>query len=247
MSRVRRAVYLGIVGCGAIAVFALWPVQTRQGINYEVQEHTIPLYIKLGRFVMRDIEQRRLVRTIVGDMPGSVDAVERLYAWVRARIHAGTPEGLSVIDDHVWHIIVRGYGEADQVADVLATLCTYAGMPARVLLVGPPGAQPVHAITMVYLEEAWRPVDAFYGVLLRSESGVLLSQDAWHEQRGTIQVQRPDLRIGATQYAEFMTWVSATRTEDPPRAYQHMLGHRLWIEIRRMLGFMPRLIEAAIP
>ena len=40
------------------------------------------------------------------------------------------PKGFRVVDDHIWDIIVRGYGSSDQLSDVFTTLANYAGYEA---------------------------------------------------------------------------------------------------------------------
>ena len=52
-----------------------------------------------------------------------------IFIWTCENIRK-QPDGLPVIDDHVWHIIIRGYGEPDQSSDVFTTLCNYAGIRA---------------------------------------------------------------------------------------------------------------------
>jgi hypothetical protein len=50
-----------------------------------------------------------------------------IFEWKIKHIVKQPPQ-LPVIDDHPWHIIVRGYGMADQMADVFAVLSNYAGL-----------------------------------------------------------------------------------------------------------------------
>ena len=42
----------------------------------------------------------------------------KIFIWTHKNIRKA-PEGLPVIDDHVWHTIIRGYGINDQSSDVL--------------------------------------------------------------------------------------------------------------------------------
>lgn len=49
--------------------------------------------------------------------------------WTRQHIHP-TSSGLPDMDDHILHMIIRGYGKQDQTVDALTTLATYTGLPA---------------------------------------------------------------------------------------------------------------------
>jgi hypothetical protein len=64
----RRTVWSGLIATGAVVagmVILSWPVTTRQGVNYHVSQHRIPLGLKLLGFLHRDAEYRHLVRTLV--------------------------------------------------------------------------------------------------------------------------------------------------------------------------------------
>lgn len=112
-----------LVGIAAI------PTTTRQGINYEVAEIRLPLGLKALDFFHRHWHMRRLARQIFRGAATPSARAEAAFGWVRQHIRP-QPAGLPVVDDHVWHIVIRGYGDPDQMTDVFCTLCHYGGLPA---------------------------------------------------------------------------------------------------------------------
>jgi len=212
-----------------------WPVRTRQGVNYTLTEQTIPLHLKLGRFIYRDAEYRALVRTVTKGLANKEARVLALYDWVRAHLHSGIPQGLPVMDDHVWHIIVRGYGTADQLADVLATLCAYAGVPAELVFLGPPGGRSVHAVTLVRVEGRWCPVDPYYGVMARHPDGRLASREEILADPELVRRYAPSMTVRGVEYAQLYRWMPDVSRHDELRPYRHHPFMRAWYEFRRGL------------
>ncbi|MCQ9207529.1 MAG: transglutaminase-like domain-containing protein [Omnitrophica bacterium] len=102
-----------------------------------VSTRFIPLYVKLCGFFYRNYHYRDLSRRITGATEGDFDKVTVIYAWTVKHIREH-PAGFTVVDDHIWDIVVRGYGLNDQMADVFVTLASYAGYEAfwRKLRVG---------------------------------------------------------------------------------------------------------------
>ncbi len=106
----------------SIVVLAFWSLPTYQGIDHKVTRHTIPAYVKAMEFVTRHWRYRDLAHRIVDGRETSDDRVRAIYEWTRQHIRP-IPANFPAVDDHIWHIIVRGYGSADQQADVFTTLC----------------------------------------------------------------------------------------------------------------------------
>lgn len=111
-----------------IVIFSI-PVETRQGVNFVVTVRKIPLYVKLCGFLYRGYQYKELSRQITTGIESDVDKVMAIYNWTVKNIKR-PPKGFTIVDDHIWNIIVRGYGTPDQVADVFTTLASYAGYEA---------------------------------------------------------------------------------------------------------------------
>jgi hypothetical protein len=225
---------VGLAAAAGLWGLLQWPVTERQGINYEVYERTLPLYVKLARFLSRDLEYRHLARTLTRGIHDDEAKVVRLAEWVRAHVVAGTPAGLRVVDDHVWHIIVRGYGEPDQLADVLATLCAYAGVPAELAMLYPPGeSQPIHAVALVKLAGRWCPVDPHRGIIVRNAAGRIASREELLADPTLARTAAPGVRIRGIDYARLLTWLPDVSTQRELRPYRQMPLWRAWYALRR--------------
>jgi transglutaminase-like putative cysteine protease len=209
-------------------------VETRQAINFHVTTSTIPLSMKALRFIARDAEYRLLAAQVTRGSASEEERLLRLVRWVRANIRPYVPEGMPLVDDHVWHTIVRGYGAADQLADVLATLCAYAGLPADLLMLTPPGApDPAHALTLVQIGSAWHVVDPYYGVMVRRADGRLATLDELLRDRDLVRRTAPGVTAAGIEYAGMYDWLSPLSPRPEPRPYRHMPLHRTWFLITR--------------
>ncbi len=153
-----------------LVLAAQMPTTTSVGLDYSVRQETEPLYQKAIAFIDRDIQMRAVALKAVGEGGTDEQRILRLLDWTNANIRP-QPAGLPVVDDHPYHIVVRGYGVFDQAADVLATLAAYAGMPATMLFVRPPGA--FYAFAVVKVDGEWRVFDPREGHAFRDREGRL--------------------------------------------------------------------------
>jgi len=170
----KKACKLGIFLCGFIALWLFLNMQTStmQGINYQVRELKLPLYLKISNFFDRHYNYKWLVGRILHDQKEEREKAKTIFHWTATHIKKQPPE-LDVIDDHVWHIIVRGYGVADQAADVCATLSNYAGLNAFILkLKGTNGSVPSHIIlSAVFFDGAWHLCDPHRHITIENRKG----------------------------------------------------------------------------
>lgn len=132
-----------------------------QGVNYEIKNIKIPLYLKLIDFFSRDSHYKMLTREIIKNCPGSdKEKAMCLLEWTYNNIHKN-PGSLPIIDDHVWHIIIRGYGEDDQFNDVFTTLCNYAGVEAFFTWVDSVGKEKRLPFSFVKVSNQWVVFDPY--------------------------------------------------------------------------------------
>lgn len=194
---------------------------TRQGIDYEVRTHRIPLTAKVLGFLHRDAEYRLLAAQITAGLGSDQERARALFDWTRSAVRA-TPRGWPVIDDHILHLIIRGYGSGDQMADVLTTLATYAGLPAF----WSPG--PV-AVSFVQVDGRWTVWDVANNRVFADPEGRL------YDVRELM--DRPELIQAAAgapsdDYADL---VRGFRVPPVLRARQQMPLPRLGYELRRLI------------
>ena len=136
-------------------------VTTRQGVNYQVREIKLPLYLKIMDFVDRDCNYRNIVRNILGDTKYENEKTVRIFNWITANVRKN-PEELPIIDDHPLNILIRGYGVQDQFEDIFTILCTYADMEAF-FKVFKNNSGENYNISFVKINGRWCPLSAFGG------------------------------------------------------------------------------------
>ena len=159
---------------GALLGLLAWPATTRQGVDYHVTEKRLPLIIKGMDFLVRDYEYRRLADEVTRGLGTDESKAEALFQWTREHIRP-TPLGWPVVDDHISHIIIRGYGESDQMADVFTTLATYAGIPSFWRTVRDASGRQIGLFCFVKIDGRWTVWNVAKGIVFRDNENRLIS------------------------------------------------------------------------
>lgn len=229
--RFRAMVSLGIVA--ALLSLAWWPVTTQQGIDGRVHAISIPLWVKVTEFLTRDYRYRRLVQQVTAGHRSDEGKVLALFDWTRQQLRP-QPPGWPVIDDHVYSIIVRGYGTPDQFADVFATLCTYAGLPATVMRFDNVQGNRLY-LAVVNMHNRWYPFDPYAGVYFQHADGSLASLQELAQQPWQLVTTRRGAPHVAVAYEQF---IHSGVVVEPSvvRPYAHMPWHRLQQELQQWFG-----------
>lgn len=170
---------LSIVVATIIAIILVLniKVSTLQGINYKVHTIRIPLYLKILDFMDRHYNYKQIVKKIIENEQDKQKRVMKLFSWTYHNIKK-QPENLPIIDDHVWHIIVRGYGVRDQSSDVFATLCNYAGADAFFDSFCAEEKEEKIILSLVRLDDRWYVFDPYNGFYFLNKEGALADIDA---------------------------------------------------------------------
>lgn len=145
-------------------------VTTRQGINYKWRTIMIPLYLKILDFFDRHYNYTQLVKNIVKDAKTDKERVMNIFAWAYANIRK-VPDGFPIIDDHVWHIIIRGYGAEDQFSDVFTTLCNYAGVNAFYSCIYTEDKSSKIILSFAKFDNRWLVFDPYRGNYFKNKNG----------------------------------------------------------------------------
>jgi hypothetical protein len=232
-SRVRW-LSLGVLLVLATAMaLALMPSTTLQGVDFKVSTIELPLYVKALDFVDRDVNYRALARKITAGLATDEARVLAVFEWVRARVR-DVPAGFPVVDDHIWHILVRGYGAGEQKADVFTTLTTYAGVPGYFVMLGPHSARL--PIALVLVERRWRVVDVEHGFVFRNTAGQLATFEDLAAGHGLVERLAGRLQYKGREYAGYFARPPALTPPGTLRAEMQMLGPRLIFELKRAVG-----------
>ena len=127
--RIIVALVAGHLMVAAALALATSTAVTRQGVNFQLLDKSLPLYVKVIDFVHRHEHYGLLAKEITAGLATDRERAEAILSWTRRTIRP-IPDGFPVVDDHVLDIIVRRYGSLDQMADVFSVLATYAGVPS---------------------------------------------------------------------------------------------------------------------
>lgn len=235
MSRRRVAFVCAMVLAAGLWAAAHVPSTIRQGVNF--QQHTItePLFLKALDFIDRHQHYRLLARDITQGAGNDEERMLRLFQWAHEHIRP-VPHGLPIMDDHIWHIIIRGYGTADQVNDVFTTLCVYAGLPAFWQWVSVGGRATQFAVSLVKLKGQWVVVDPFHQRLFRRPDGALASIEDLQADPGLASRGLEPLLVHGVPYERYFAALGPIREPRVLRAKLQVPLYRLWYEVSRRCG-----------
>lgn len=220
-----------VIVFAALVAIANMPTTTYQGVDYIVKAHSLPLYLKALDFVDRDLHYRKQAAEITAGAMTDESKARAAFDWTRANIR-DTPPGFPVLDDHIWHIILRGYGQSDQKADVFTTLLSYAGVPAYFIFIGP---RPELTLSLVKIDGRWRAADVANEVLFRSRTGQWATAEELAADTTLASAQGPKT-YGGLPYARFFDGFHAPIPPDLTRADMQVPGARTWFRLRRLFG-----------
>lgn len=226
-----RGVWIAALAvAAALVVIAMLPLTTRRGLDFAVSSRTIPAYAKALDFVDRDVNYSRLALSIVPRMADDETRMRTVLDWTRANIKP-TPAGFPIVDDHPWYIIVRGYGEADQRADVFTTLLSYAEVPAYWIAIGP---GPELIVSFALIGGEWRVIDVANGVVFQKDGRLATARDL--ELDHALAARQGPPEYAGRPYRDYFSRFAAPKAPDLTRPQEQMLIPRTWFIVKRLFG-----------
>lgn len=212
------------------------PLTTLQGVNYQVRAYRIPAYVKAIDFLQRHYQYQQLVYRICGGKTSDVECVMAIFDWTHHNIPP-TPVGWRVIDDHPLHIVIRGHGKSDQIADVFALLSGYAGVPAFFKWIKDPASDTTLVLVFAHLEGKWVPFDVQRHVTFRDRQGALASVDDLIADPALTDGQTRGILPGGVPYSTFISRekLAPFVVPHPTRAEMQQPWPRLEHELRRLV------------
>lgn len=153
-----------VVGIFCIALILNMRVTFYQGVNGEVKLKQTPLYLKTLGFLYRHYNYQELAKEITKNCKTDKEKVFCIFEWTYNNLKHASGLELPVIDDHVYNIIIRGYGSDDQLADVFTTLCNYAKIKSFFVIIKKPSIGRVKSFCFVKVDGKWNLFDAYNGV-----------------------------------------------------------------------------------
>ena len=137
------------------------------GINYAVEEQSVPNTQKVFEFFDRSFKYRKLIKSINKDTINKDDKVLNINKWIYKNIRK-IKKDETVIDNHPWTIIQRGIATDDQYSDILSVLLIYANIDSffynRLNSIW-------HPITFFSTRKnKWSILDPYYGIYFLDNS-----------------------------------------------------------------------------
>jgi hypothetical protein len=208
-------------------------VNTWQGINYEWHTISIPLYLKILDFFDRHYNYKQLVKRITIDARTDQKCVMRIFEWTYKNIKK-VPENFPIIDDHVWHIIVRGYGATDQFSDVFTTLCNYARLKAFYGIVYTKDKKSRIVLSFVRLYKEWTVFDPYNGIYFENKEGNIADIEDIRKNRYIIKNISDDTKLNF-DYKKYLENLSTIQDIGLNRANIQSPLRRIIFEVKKWL------------
>lgn len=231
VTRGRAVALAAVLAAVALIGVANLEVTTKQGLNFEVSTHRLPLYLKALQFIDRSAQYHRIAQEITRDVASDTERALKIFDWTRQRIRT-TPPGWPIVDDHILHIIIRGHGVDDQQADVFATLATYAGVPAFWAQVPPDRTRSAVTLSFARVDGLWRVFDVFNGVVFRGASGELATMADISGRPELVPEPARSIEVAGVPYEAIVTNASMPLVPSPLRAELQMPWARLWHQLK---------------
>ena len=217
-----------------VGVIAAWPVETRSGVDYEWSSRRILLFEKVVDFVSRDLQTRRLVDDILVEISGEQEQVVAIFDWVGSHVRP-VPEGFPIVDDHVLHIIIRGYGARDQRTEAFSLLASYAGMRSAAAVLKSPTGNAEIIVALVEIGERVYVFDVVNEIIFLDRSGTLVDVEQLMANPELVSSAAPERRIRDVPYEGFYESVAQARPNFSRMEMQKPWG-RLRSEVSKLLG-----------
>jgi len=219
---------------GAVGTVACWPVETRFGVNYEWSSRQIRLYEKVTDFISRDLQTRRLVSDIVASAAPEQVQILAIFDWVGAHVRP-TPNGFPVVDDHVLHIIIRGYGAPDQRTEAFALLASYAGMLSTATVLQSETGSATVVVSLVQIDNRVYVFDVINQVVFQDAGGALADVERLMAEPALIRDASGDLEVAGIPYERFFSTLPDLRPNFS-RMEQQKPWYRATSEILNLFG-----------
>jgi hypothetical protein len=234
LSRPTIRAIAAIAFVAGLVVLAAWPVTTRYGVNYRWSSKRIPLFEKAVNFASRDLQLRRVAQEVsaeigAGTAPPEQKAV-KLFDWVVRNVRR-TPPGFPVVDDHILHILIRGYGAPDQRAEALAVLASYNRLPATAAVLMPPEGGPKLTLALVRVDTRLAVFDVMHEVAFRRRTGELADLNDLVTEPSLVTERTRGVSINGVPYERYVPALRALRPE-----FSRMERQKVWPRIRYEVG-----------
>jgi hypothetical protein len=206
------SLFIAVLSLAAVILVLNIKVTTRQGIDYKIYTIRMPLYLKILDFYDRHFNYRWLARRITEGKTAEEEKVMAIFDWTVENIRHQPPE-LRVVDDHVWHIIVRGYGAHDQFSDAFSTLCNYAGFDAFFMKLSNKARTSKIPFAVVKINRKWYLFDPYNSIYFIKKDGHLASVEDIARGEWMVKITKDDRNTSKVEYSDYFSGILAVDFE----------------------------------
>lgn len=192
----------------------------------------MPLFLKILDFYDRHYNYNLLSRKIVLGARDDDEKVMRIFEWTYRNIKR-IPQGLPVIDDHIWYTIVRGYADKDQFSDIFATLCNHAGVKALFSDIYSLDGKKGIVLSFVRLRNNWHVFDPYNGVYFIQGGGGLAQISNIKAGSFKIASLTPHSQYDEAEYMVFLNHLPDVENIGLTRASTQSPLNRLFFEVQK--------------
>ena len=166
------------------------------------------------------------------------DCALAIFEWTHTNIPR-TPEGWTIVDDHVLNIIIRGHGMADQIADVFVTLAVYAGVPAFFKVLREPGPDRQLVLSFARIDGRWNVFDVERHIAFRNRRGELATVEDLVNDPALVSEQTRGLLVADLPYSAYTSrdQLAPFVVPQPLRATLQQPWPRIRHELLRAVGW----------
>lgn len=222
----------------AVVGIAHLPVETRRGTNYKWSTHKIYLYEKALHFLSRDARARRLASAIGDGASNNHEKLLKVFDWTVVNVRP-TPVDFPIVDDHLQNIITRGYGEPDQMAEVMSLLASYLGFPATIVYLASSEGQRSIVLSVVQCDSEFLLFDVHNQVVFEREPGHFASLKEIRQDTGLVRRASNGMLVYGKPYEMYFADLQ-TLTFDFTRMDKQKPILRIWSEFLGFLRFFDK-------
>ena len=154
-----------------VFIFLTKDTTRKIGINYNVFEYKIPVYLKINDFFNRHLNYSYLTDQINKEQRNKEDIIINTTKWVYQNIKK-IPEGVEVVDHHPLTIVQRTLGVQSQFNDILSVLLVYEDIDSFFMK---NFGKTYHPLTFFKLNNKWSVIDPYYGIFFINEDETFAS------------------------------------------------------------------------
>ena len=152
------------------------------GINYQVIEYQIPIYLKIMDFYDRHYNYKYLAKSINKNINNEKDIILHTTKWIKNNIKK-IREGVDIVDHHTLTIVERRLGTDDQFSDLLSVLLVYSNIDS--FYISEFNANR-HPLTFFKFNNYWSIIDPYFGVFFTNDENLFASIESIKNEKWQI-------------------------------------------------------------